>query len=407
VTDCNAQVVPGTAKVDLLLVVDDSLSMDPYQQALAQNLATFIDQLFSSAIAIDLHVGVTNTSVSSATSVGGVQTTYTSGPIVGGVQVIGKPYPAGSLVAVLDPAGAVTPGLLAYDPVVYGTVYGGWGGQRMLSTGGISVASLQALFKDNVRQGDFGSGKEQPLRAMKAAIDKAHRVGGENLGFLRDDARLAVVILTDEDDCSQSSGTMLTQNQENSASSPGCHNLAWKFATAPTDPEPKLDPLSMYVSSLDTDVGHAPIVAVVAGFDPATLDPARCTTNIPGVGSTQAFESPDRLDAFLGMLSSAHPGRTFKDSICSDFGPSLVKIAELMIPQTMPLQQAPDDYRMMVVSVQRGSNLVPCHWEHPGGAPADVVYAAAPPGGLASLTFQNACRLLPGDRVNIQILCAH
>jgi hypothetical protein len=40
-------------------------------------------------------------------------------------------------------------------------------------------------------------------------------------------------------------------------------------------------------------------------------------------------------------------------------------------------------------------------------AAADVIYRSAPPGGYASLTFQNGCLLKSGDKVNIQILCAH
>jgi hypothetical protein len=406
VTDCNAQVVPGAAKVDLLLVVDDSQSMNPYQAELAQNLATFIDQLLASAIAIDLQIGVTNTSVAEggATVDAEGTTTYATGGGAG--PSAGVPYPRGSVVAVLDPDGVVTAGLFAYGPARYGTVHGGWGGQRVLSSSALSAADLKRFFKANVRQGRWGSGKEQPLRALRMAIDQAHRAGGTNLGLLRDGARLAVVILTDEDDCSQSAGPFLTSSQENSNTNPGCHNGTYKFATGAG----ALDPLSDFVTLLDSTVGSAPIVAVVSGFDPNTLDPVGCTTRINGTNTT-TFDTPDRLDEFLTMLGSTHPGRTFKDSICSDFGPALTRIASILIPQTMPLEQAPEDYRMMVVSVQRGSTQIPCHME-PSSASAsavsaaDVVYRPAPPGGLASLTFQNACLLKPGDKVNVQILCA-
>src|SRR5262249_10265954 len=47
--------------------------------------------------------------------------------------------------------------------------------------------------------GDRGCGFEQTLEGMKRALDGSHP---ENVGFLRSAAFLAVVILTDEDDCS-------------------------------------------------------------------------------------------------------------------------------------------------------------------------------------------------------------
>jgi hypothetical protein len=37
---------------------------------------------------------------------------------------------------------------------------------------------------------------------------------------------------------------------------------------------------------------------------------------------------------------------------------------------------------------------------------AGVVYTPPPPGGLASLTFQNGCQLGLGDRVDLRIVCA-
>jgi hypothetical protein len=404
VTDCNAQVVPGSTATDLLFVVDDSGSMSDYQTALSANLAAFIDQLLSSAIALDVRIGVTNSSVSegSANTGGGVAdgaTAYVGGPM------LGKPYPQGSLLAVLDPDVLVTPGLYAYDPAVYGTVTGGWGGHRMLSTSAAPAADVTRFFKANVRVGAAGSGKEQPLRAMRLAIDKAHRVGGENLGFLRDGARLVVVILTDEDDCSQSAAPYLTTGQENSATDPGCHSAVTK-ARLPPSGQPTLDPLSDFVTLLDTTVGGQPIVAVIAGFDATTLDPTGCTT----VNNTSSFDDPVRLDAFLTMLASTHPNRTYKDSICKGFGPALTRLAGMIIPQTMPLEQAPADWRMMAVAVRKASGATqPCAIAaagSPGTASAGVIYTPAPPGGLPSLTFQGVCRLGLGDRVDLRIVCA-
>jgi hypothetical protein len=50
--------------------------------------------------------------------------------------------------------------------------------------------------------GDLGCGFEQPFRAVEAALQRSLADGDTNSGFLRPDAVLAVVMLTNEDDCS-------------------------------------------------------------------------------------------------------------------------------------------------------------------------------------------------------------
>lgn len=391
VTDCSARVVPGTVSTDILFVVDDSGSMNGEQAELASNLGAFIDQLLGSAVRLDLQVGVTNTSVSWFSTASGTdgRTTYAAGPMSG------DPYPQGSLVAVLDPAGVVTGGLFAFDPAVYGTLRGGWGGERVLSTAQLATADLTRMFKANVRQGIRGSGKEQPLRALRLALDKATRADGENFGFLRAGARLAIVVITDEDDCSESQAPFIVGDDV--SGNAACHSATVKAND--------LDPLSEYVAMVDGIAGEPPIVAVVAGFAPTTLDPTGCTS-----GTTQSFDDPTRLDAWLTMLSSTHPGRTYKDSICNDFGPSLLQIASRIIPQTMPLQQAPADWRMLAVVVRRASgDSVGCRLaaaNTAAAASADAIYTPPGAGAPGSITFQNGCRLGLGDRVDLNIICA-
>ena len=76
VTDCNAQVIPGGAATDILFVVDDSGSMTQNQVALAANLGTFVDQLLASPVPLDVHLGVTNTSVEDYVAAFGTTTVY-------------------------------------------------------------------------------------------------------------------------------------------------------------------------------------------------------------------------------------------------------------------------------------------------------------------------------------------
>jgi hypothetical protein len=395
VTDCSAQVVPGGAAVDLLVVIDDSGSMTDKQLALADNLSDFIDALTSSAISLDVRIGVTNTSIDDY----GGAVKY-GAPDPGGLPYPGPrgaPFPFGTMVAIeQDPSGVGTAGHF-----LWGTAYATdpanltstWGGPRILASG----PNLARDFKANVHQGDWGSGKEQPLRATRASLDATMVTSGLNFGFLRSGARLGVIILTDEDDCSESEAT------KHITSDTVCHSTAID--------SPYFDSLDGFVSYLDTTIrgatdGEPPIVAVISGFGTGT-DPTGCTST-----AFSSYANPRRLGAFLDRLDAAHGGRTYPFSICQPFGDALAAIAQALIPQTMPLQQAPADYRMMVVSVQRGATSVPCHMESSTASAsavsaADVIYRSAPPGGLASLSFQKACKLLPGDKVNIEILCAH
>jgi hypothetical protein len=259
-----------------------------------------------------------------------------------------------------------------------------WGGPRILSSATSSAADLARDFKANVLQGQWGSGKEQPLRAMALALAKAG-AGGPNFPFQRAGARLAVVIVTDEDDCSDSGAPYLL-------SDPACHDPAnWG----------DLDPLPELIGSL-TAVDPAPVVAIIGEYVGTTAQVCE-----PGPFPSGTPVAPARLDRFLTELD---PGgtHTLRASLCDDFGTTLLRIAEQIIPQTMPLRQAPADYRMMAVSVTKGTGEVRgCGAIEPApSATSNVVYTPAPAGGLPSLTFQNACRLSLGDKVNVNIVCA-
>ncbi len=388
VTDCNEEIVPGAAATDILFVVDDSGSMAEEQSALSRNLSAFIDALLGAPIQLDLRVAVTNTSVHGYPT--GNRTDYGSGPSQG------VPYPAGAVVAILqDPLGIGTAGKFVYgfDPVSGTTT---WGGARILANG----PDLAGDFKANVLQGTWGSGKEQPLAAMKLALEKsAAGPSGVNFGFQRAGARLAVVILTDEDDCSSPVGSI-------------ANDTACRAASPDLNP---LYPLSDYVTYLDSTAsisqGGPPIVALIAGFDASGV-PSLCRGTDPSFVPTTASVAaalPTRLDAFLGALDTAAPGRTFKDSICRNFGTSLLAIANALVPQTLPLERAPADWQMIAVALNRNGSSIPCPLAlagSPGAATSGAVYTPPQAGGTATLTFQNACHLGIDDRIDLRIVCA-
>ena len=80
--------------------------------------------------------------------------------------------------------------------------------------------------------GTTGSSIEMPLYAMKLAFND-RMADGTNKGFLRDDALLAVVVLTDEDDCSR---------EDNNFTYDG---------DGQCDGKPNVKPVSDYVAVLD------------------------------------------------------------------------------------------------------------------------------------------------------------
>jgi hypothetical protein len=105
-----------------------------------------------------------------------------------------------------------------------------------------------------------GPTDEQPLAAVSDALGP--RVGdGTNAGFVRDDALLAVVVLTDEDDCSVT-GERFTIDSEVPSSGAAC---------VPGRPVELVD-VSATLASLDTLKGDPGrwAMAVIAGPGPGT-----------------------------------------------------------------------------------------------------------------------------------------
>jgi hypothetical protein len=164
--------------LDVLFVIDNSASTADKQTVFAANFPRLVQALDAfPGGRPNLHVGVVDTTVDI------------------GVQGMGPGCPSP------DPNDN---GLLQNTPRVTGCS-GPTG--RFLSdvadaTGGRTtnyLGTLEAAFSCIAQVGASGCGYEAPLEAMKRALDGSRP---ENAGFLRQDANLFVVILTDEDDCS-------------------------------------------------------------------------------------------------------------------------------------------------------------------------------------------------------------
>ena len=161
------------AKMDIVFVVDDSGSMQEEQQNLAANFPMFATLLQNYVNAdgdhIDFRVALTTT---------GKNVTYT-------VQL--PPFPD-IMMTEMGPDGAFQNNC---GPT-----------KRWLDTTDADLGTKLACRAD---VGTMGSGLEMPLLMVKHAL--TDRVtDGTNAGFLRDDALLAVMMVTDEDDGSSTHG---------------------------------------------------------------------------------------------------------------------------------------------------------------------------------------------------------
>ncbi len=166
------------SKMDILFVIDDSGSMAEEQNNLVQNFPQFInvlnDYMADSGI-LDYRVAVTTT---------GRDVTYTLDPNQGSPIPLPFPFP------LVPTSESGDNGVMRQDCGMT---------RRWLDRNDGDVASTFACVA-NVGTG--GPGLEMPLYTTQLALGD-RMADGTNLGFLREDALLGIVIVTDEDDCSR------------------------------------------------------------------------------------------------------------------------------------------------------------------------------------------------------------
>jgi hypothetical protein len=168
--------------LDLLFVIDDSIGMFEKQTDLAASLPALVERLEAVPGGLpNLHVGVVSTDMGTQAS-----DSPTPAPPIGqlgqnGCSGTGK---GGALQLGYIPAPVTGPYLIDVE---------GTGGRTRNYTGDLAAAIGQM-----VRLGGAGCEIEQPLAALRAALDNHP----SNAGFLRRDALLGVIFLGDEDDCS-------------------------------------------------------------------------------------------------------------------------------------------------------------------------------------------------------------
>jgi len=171
--------VPWTDRdLDVLFVVDNSGSMRQEQESLADNFPRFIEVLESIEGGLpNIHLGIVSSNVG-------------TGPVGGGGEACAGNGDNGDLL-VKDGCAALTDGRRFIEDILVDAE----SGTRAFNYTG----DLATQFSCMAQLGTSGCGFEQHLESMKRALEPGNL---DNEGFLRDDARLAVIFLQDEDDCS-------------------------------------------------------------------------------------------------------------------------------------------------------------------------------------------------------------
>jgi hypothetical protein len=196
--DGDAGVCISREKLDVLFVVDNSVSMTEEQATLVASLTKLVQQLTTGDLdgdgqsdmepVTDLHLGVVSTDMG-ADGTPGV-------PSCGNNAAWGDD---GRLISA------------SRDPSCNGFALSGASYQAYVPGGTQTPDQLASDFGCLVSLGKDGCGFEQPLEAMYKALApqavkfaKGTKGHGdlENSGFLREDAKLVVIIVSDEDDCS-------------------------------------------------------------------------------------------------------------------------------------------------------------------------------------------------------------
>ena len=191
----NLSVVDATVdvrgKVDILIMIDNSSSTSPKIVALNHSFPLLLERIGDLAAmgkAASFHIGVVDSDLGAGSNAGACR------PGGDGGVLRTAPASFGSL-----PPPAVCDGLV-FDHDAHYIDYDSLTGFR--NTGTVTVADAYQCIS---AVGTEGCGFEAPLEAVYRVLTEPSL----NPGFLRDDALLVVILMTDEDDCSAPPDTQL------------------------------------------------------------------------------------------------------------------------------------------------------------------------------------------------------
>lgn len=379
--DQDGSTLPGTCtaepakllpqKTDILFVIDNSDSMAEEQAGIARELPAFIDQLNQGGgVEQDFRVGVITTSVYQNALVGG-RTYY-------------QDYP--------EQSGRLQP---VPDEAADGGVVLGSGTERMLDA---SDPSLVDKFARLIHQGTGGSGQETPFEAVRLAtgpLAQVPIVSGGNGGFLRDGARLLVVVVSDEDDCSEEAPPTVHVGTDH----------AEDYCTEQGD---SLRPVADYYADMSAlkdgqgaqrEVLWAAIAPV--GRTDKTADAVVVSGQVENVDCPTSSGPGYRHREMAKLFDSELENLA---SICQPtYRDSLVAIASLAAQsQTVEVMNVPDP-RLLIVDVTRKDGTQESCSVSNGGISYEAAQGSAP----AKVHFLGTCqRRIDDQKVEVRVICA-
>lgn len=412
----------GLSKVDLLFMIDDSASMSSKQLRMAQQLPRLVQVLTSGdrwagreskaptglsdkerffPAVESLHLGVVTSSLGVLPS--GSRSSFKS--CVEGAAADGKlrtdvrTAVAGEVATSDDRANQISAGmtLLPADPACKGRdltdapylSFEPGGGEAALE----GARDVAFTFGCVAKRGSNGCPQEMGLEAVWRALAPSEGKGdlhtfvsgghgegdprGANAGFLREDALLAVILVTDEDDCSVTEeGRALVDETDRTFSVPSRQAALSSYnlrCAAFADDAAVIQPVSRYVEglrSLKPDHPDRIVFSAITGVPEDVEGSAASYDEILTRSDMQAVEDPTR-PGFLtpvcvkrnaqGQVEErAYPGRRYIEvakgfpqgsgiySICrDDFGPAVGKIIDTIARKLrggcLPRRLTPND----------------------------------------------------------------
>lgn len=294
----------GSNAVDILWLVDSSGSMAEEQAELGAKFDAFIDELVS--IGADFRLAVVTTDTRSRDASGRFQTSP------GGFVAAGCTRSTPELEAQCA-------GVQLDDPFLDVRDY--TNADRT-----VDIERLRNDFECIASVGDCGNAFEAGLDAISMAVaPDMIAAEGFNSGFFRDNAFLAVVMLTDEDDCSGGSAF-------SPATDVDCYVSETRAALTPV--QRYYDELVALKDGAEDRV----LVAGIIGPDDFEDPPTRaeyaasgvrfsCNSSLGGAAGTQSARDGERYRELITLAGD----RGIEESICQgDFTVALRKIGEII-----------------------------------------------------------------------------
>lgn len=287
-TDYKQQAVIIPKKIDILWVIDNSGSMETSQSSLASNFQAFIGRFNQQNY--DFHMAVTTTDA--------WLKQFNTNSDAAKIRDGGKFYNAQN--------------------------------QTYLTHSGVFVMdkttpNLSSVFDINIKQGTLGAGDERALESIKQALNEP-----TNSNFRRDEAFLAVIVVSDEEDFSHSASGI-----NESYSNPGLYTV------------------QSYKDFLDTYTKKS-VYGLNYSVNAITVPDQACADQLSTDGFSRKIAL--RVQELAGLTGGV------KGSLCSNFGETLELISDSIInlSAVFKLTREPQEDTIAVtvdgVAVQQDAN---------------------------------------------------